>query len=122
MIIPVEYVEVANKGKCREPTGSPQILTGHAPAKNRGIDAVVGVQTVPGAIVPSTQERDHVGADVIFAKELQRLICRRSPAMSIGVNALLSCRQGKSPLVAAVVPKHRALTTSVHSTGGLIRG
>ena len=74
-------------------------MAGRAPPDDRGIDAVVGVQAVPGAVAPSTQERDHVGTDVILAKELQRLIGRWGSVMRIGVNALLPGRQGKVPLV-----------------------
>ena len=76
----------------------PLISARYAPTDNRGVDAAVGVQAVPSTIMPSTQEGDHVGPDVIFTQELQRLIYRWGPVMRIGVNSLLSCRQGVSPL------------------------
>jgi hypothetical protein len=66
-------------------------LLWHAPAKYHGLNAPVRDHASPPAIAPLAQERNDVRADVIFAKDLKRLVGRRGPFMNEGIDALLPC-------------------------------
>jgi hypothetical protein len=66
------------------------VTSRQAPANHHGFDAGVRLRASPGAIAPSTQERNDVSPDVILAKQFERLVCRWHAFMIEGVNALLS--------------------------------
>jgi hypothetical protein len=67
------------------------ILLWYAPAKYRSLNAPVSAHASPRAIAPLAQERNNVRADVIFAKDLKRLVGRRRPFMNKAIDARLSC-------------------------------
>jgi hypothetical protein len=47
---------------------------------------------LPSTAAPSAQEWNDIGADVILAKQLKRLVRRRHAFMGEGTNSLLPCR------------------------------
>ena len=73
-----------------------QLPSTHAPADDRRFDWAVGIHTLPRAATPSAQEWNDIGADVIFAKKFKRLVRRRKPLVSKGVDSVLPCRHAVS--------------------------
>jgi hypothetical protein len=47
---------------------------------------------LPNTALPSAQERDDIGADVILAQELKGLVRRRHAIMGESADSLLPCR------------------------------
>jgi hypothetical protein len=64
----------------------------HAPAYDRRFNWAAGIHTVPSAVTPSAQKWNDIGADVILAKKLKRLVRRRNTFVSEGVDTLLPRR------------------------------
>src|ERR1700686_1325861 len=63
-----------------------------APAKHCDFDGGACRHALPSTALPSAQERNDIGADVILAQELKRLVRRRHAFMSEGADSLLPCR------------------------------
>src|SRR5580704_5717825 len=63
-----------------------------APAKHRCFDRGACRHALPSTAVPSAQERNHIGADVILAQELKGLVRRRHAIMGESADSLLPCR------------------------------
>src|SRR5262249_39297472 len=63
---------------CRriEKATSARFPSTHTPADHCCFDATARVHTLPGTAPPLTWERNDIGADVILAKELERLVSR----------------------------------------------
>jgi hypothetical protein len=72
--------------------GSPwlhPVSSTHPPADDRRFDWAAGIDTVPCAGRPSAQEWNDIGADVILAKKLKRLVRRWNTFVSEGVDSYL---------------------------------
>jgi hypothetical protein len=63
-----------------------------APADDGYLDGAVRIDALPSTAAPSTQKWNDIGADVILAKKLERLIRRRYAFVNEGVDSLLPCR------------------------------
>jgi hypothetical protein len=63
-----------------------------APADDYCFDWALGFHTVPGTVTPPAQKRDDIGADVILAEKLKRLVGRWDAFMREGPDSLLPCR------------------------------
>ena len=63
-----------------------------APAKHCDFDGGACRHALPSTAVPSAQERNHIGADVILAQELKGLVRRRHAVMGEVADSLLPCR------------------------------
>jgi Transposase DDE domain len=61
----------------------------HAPAYDRRFNWAAGIHTVPSAVTPSAQKWNDIGAGVILAKKLKRLVRRRNTFVGEGVD---TCR------------------------------
>jgi len=70
-----------------------------APANHCSFNATVSVHASPHAITPPAQERNDVRTDVIFAKDLQRLVGRRRSFMIKAIDAFLSGYHGEMAIV-----------------------
>src|ERR1700733_789192 len=93
------------------------ILAGHSPANDCGLDTVLRVETLPSAIAPLAQKRNDVGADVILAKEFQRLVLWWHSLMNIGADAILPCCHIcllRTPRLQQPLSDHGSLTASLH--------
>jgi hypothetical protein len=62
-----------------------------APAYDLGFEAPAGIDIGPIGTGPSTTEGDEIGADVILAQDLERLVRRRRAFVNESIDALLSC-------------------------------
>jgi hypothetical protein len=69
-----------------------QFSSTHAPADDRRFNWAAGVYTVPNTAIPPAQKWNDIGADVILATKLKRLVRRRNTFLSEGVDSLLPCR------------------------------
>jgi len=67
------------------------------PAYHRDFDALAGVGVGPVITSPSTGERNKIGADVILAQDLERLVRGRRAVVSELIDALLSCGHFEPP-------------------------
>jgi hypothetical protein len=72
--------------------GFKQLPSTHAPANDRRFDGAAGIDALPRPATPPAQKRDDIGADVILAKKLKRLVCRRDSFVGEGADSLLPCR------------------------------
>ena len=63
-----------------------------APAKHRDFDGGACRRALPSTALPLAQERNDIGADVILAQELKRLVRRRHAIMGEIADLLLPCR------------------------------
>jgi hypothetical protein len=66
-------------------------LSGSTPPYHSGFDALAAVGVGPVITGPSTRERNKIGADVILAQDLERLVRGRRAVVRELIDALLSC-------------------------------
>jgi len=78
------------------------------PAYHRDLDALAGIDVDPVITGPSTGERNKIGAYVILAQDLKRLVRGRRAVVSELIDALLSCGHFESPRYPASVVFERA--------------
>jgi len=77
-----------------------------APANDRCLNGGVCRHALPSAALPSAQEWNDIGADVILAQELKGLVRRRHAVMGESADSLLPCRHA--------ILMIRAVETSMH--------
>ncbi|MFZ0527104.1 MAG: hypothetical protein WAM40_15980, partial [Xanthobacteraceae bacterium] len=68
------------------------LVSTQAPADDRRFDWAAGLYILPNTVTPSAQKWNDIGADVVLAKKLQRLIGRRNALVSEGVDSRLPGR------------------------------
>jgi hypothetical protein len=87
-----------------------QFSSTHAPANDRRFNWAAGIDTVPRAVTPSAQKWNDIGADVILAKKLKRLVRRRNAFVTEGVDSLSPCRHAVLFIPAVTIRRaHAAL-------------
>jgi hypothetical protein len=76
----------------------PLLEAGQAPTDHRRLDGAAGLIISPSTINPPASERQLIGAAVIFAKHLNRLIRRRfAVAVELGQTSFARCHFRYSP-------------------------
>src|SRR5262245_16402815 len=77
---------------------SSRLPSTQAPADHGDFDATAGLHAFPGAAAQATREGNDIGAVVVLAQELERLLRRRVPVVTESLDTLVTRHHGASTI------------------------